>query len=217
VAQIFPKWTNKLPTVFTSGTGFLLVTFIGFVWYYGSPWYTDVGYRPKQPIPYSHKLHAHDLGLDCRYCHNSVESSSHANIPPTQTCMNCHRLILTESERLLPVRESWGKKQPIPWIRVHNTPDYCYFNHSAHLFAGIGCSSCHGNVAEMPVVTQRKPLSMSWCLECHRNPDMHLRHRTELTDMNWKPLPEQEQTQFAERIKKEKNISPPVDCSGCHR
>ena len=188
---------------------------VGFFWYYGSPWYTDVGYRPRQPVAYSHKLHAGDLGIDCRYCHNSIELSAHANVPPTQTCMNCHTLILPESERLLPVHESWGKKQPLDWVRVHKVREYCYFDHSAHLRAGIGCPSCHGNVAEMIVVMQVQPLSMGWCLDCHRNPDMHLRPRTELTNMKW--TPPSDQRQFAERIKKEKKTNPPVDCSGCHR
>jgi hypothetical protein len=188
---------------------------IGFFWYYGSPKYTDVGYRPIQPVAYSHKLHAGDLGLDCRYCHSNVERSPVANVPPTQTCMNCHKLILPQSERLLKVRESWSTGQPIPWVRVHELPDYAYFNHSAHLNAGVGCANCHGNVAQMELVTQSQPLSMSWCLDCHRNPDMNLRPPDQVTNMTW--TPPGDQLEFARRAIAEKHINPPTDCSGYHR
>jgi len=216
LAQLFPKWINNIQTYLAIGTAFLVIASVAFVWYYFSPWYTDVGYRPVQPVPYSHKLHADDLGIDCRYCHHSVENSPHANVPPTQTCMNCHKLILPESERLLLVRESWGIKLPLRWVRVHKIADYAYFDHSRHLHAGIGCADCHGNVAQMEVVTQKKPLSMSWCLDCHRDPDRYLRPREELTNMSWQPPPDQ--ADYARRIKIEKEIKPPVtDCSGCHR
>lgn len=215
MAQIFPEWTNKLPTYILIFIIIASLSVIGNFWYYGSPEYTDVGYRPKQPVPYSHKLHAGDLGLDCRYCHISVEISPAANIPPTQICMNCHELILPESEKLLPVRESWASGEPIKWTRVHNIPDYAYFDHSAHINAGVGCISCHGNVAEMEVVTLVEPLSMSWCLDCHRNPDAHLRPLDEVTKMKW--IPPSDHEEFVKRLKIEKNIDPPEDCSGCHR
>jgi hypothetical protein len=215
VAQIFPEWANKLQTYAAIGAGVLIIAVVGFFWYYGSPKYTDVGYRPKQPIQYSHKLHAGDLGLDCRYCHSSAEESPHANVPPTQTCMNCHKLILTDSEKLLRVRESWASKTPIPWVRIHSLPDYAYFNHSAHLAAGVGCAGCHGNVAEMAEVRQVEPLSMGWCLDCHRSPEPYLSPREELTNMKW--MPPENQVEFAEQVIREKKINPPVDCSGCHR
>ncbi|MEW6015677.1 MAG: cytochrome c3 family protein [Candidatus Zixiibacteriota bacterium] len=215
MAQIFPKWTNQLPVYFIAGAVVILTAVAGIFWFYGSPKYSDVGYRPKQPVPYSHKLHAGDLGLDCRYCHSQVETSAAAGIPPTQTCMNCHKLILPESEKLLPVRESWSKRLPIQWVRVHNLPDFVYFDHSVHLNAGVGCASCHGNVAQMDVVMQKEPLSMSWCLDCHRNPDRHLRPREELTNMNW--TPPVEQPELARRVRAEKGINPTIDCSGCHR
>ncbi len=149
MAQIFPKWTNNLPPLLAGGFLFLLTAVTLGFWYYGSPNYTDVGYRPTQPIPYSHKLHAGDLGIDCRYCHTGVERSFEANVPPTQTCMNCHKLILPESEKLLPVRESFASGVPIQWVRVSKVPDFAYFNHAPHLHAGVGCASCHGNVADM--------------------------------------------------------------------
>lgn len=197
------------------GALLVLTAIVSFVWYYGSPKYTDVGYRPLQPVPYSHKLHAGDLGLDCRYCHSSVERSAVANVPPTKTCMNCHTLILPQSEKLKLVRESWNTKTPIEWVRVHKLPDYAYFNHGAHLAAGVGCASCHGNVAEMVEVTQVQPLSMSWCLDCHRSPEQHLRPQSELTNMKW--VPSENQATFAKQAIEEKKIKPPVDCSGCHR
>lgn len=215
MAQIFPEWTNKLQTYVAIGVALLLVVVIAFFWYYGSPYYKNVGYRPLQPVPYSHKLHAGDLGIDCRYCHHTVEKWAVANVPPTQTCMNCHKLILTESEKLLPVRESWGIKVPIQWVRVHDLPDYTYFNHSVHLDAGVGCFSCHGNVAHMEKVMMVEPLSMGWCLNCHRNPVNHLRPHDELTSMDWKPPDNQEE--IARQMIEEKKITPPEDCSGCHR
>jgi hypothetical protein len=215
VAQIFPKWTNKIPVYAVLLVTFLTIGVIGYIWYYWSPEYTDVGYRPVQPVEYSHKLHAGDLGMDCRYCHSSVEQSAKANVPATQTCMNCHTLVKTDSKKLLPVRESWTTGQPIEWIRIHKIADYAYFDHSAHLNAGVGCASCHGNVAQMVEVMQVEPLSMGWCLECHRNPDEHLRPVSEITNMDW--TPPENQRDLAAKIKKEKNINPPVDCSGCHR
>lgn len=215
MAQIFPKWTNQLPTIAAVVTVILLVGGTGLVWYYGSPKYTDVGFRPEQPVPYSHKLHADDLGIDCRYCHSNIEKSPHANVPSTQTCMNCHKLILPDSEKLLPVRESYKIGIPIEWVRVHMLPDYAYFDHSAHLRAGVGCVSCHGRIDQMEKVTQAKPLSMSWCLDCHRDPAPNLRPPEEVTNMRWTP-PEDQLERAAQQIK-ELEIDPPVDCSGCHR
>ena len=215
MAQIFPKWTNQLPIVFVIVVALLGAGGVGFFWYYGSPEYTDVGYRPTQPIDYSHKVHAGDLGIDCRYCHTTVEVSASANVPPTQTCMNCHTLVKPESEKTAPLLASWQTGKPIEWVRVHMLPDYAYFDHSAHISVGVGCVSCHGNVAEMEKVTQVEPLSMSWCLDCHRNPAEHLRPISEVTNMKWEAP--QNQLEFAENIMKEKNISPPLDCSGCHR
>ncbi len=215
MAQIFPKWTNNLPPLLAGGFLFLLTAVTLGFWYYGSPKYTDVGYRPAQPIPYSHKLHAGDLGIDCRYCHTGVERSFEANVPPTQTCMNCHKLILPESEKLLPVRESFASGRPIQWVRVSKVPDFAYFNHAPHLRAGVGCASCHGNVADMEIVQLVEPMSMGWCLDCHRNPDMHLRPVSEITNMKW--MPPADQQQFAARVKQEKGLNPPQDCSGCHR
>ena len=197
------------------GALLLVAAAVAFIWYFFSPWYTDVGYRPLQPVAYSHKLHADDLGIDCRYCHNYVEMSPHANVPPTQTCMNCHKLIGAESEKLLHVRESWSTQQPLKWVRVHKVPDYCYFDHSAHINQGVGCASCHGRVDQMEVVYQAETLSMGWCLDCHRNPQMHLRPLEQVTNMAWEPGPDQ--FEIGQQLIEQRNITPPTDCSGCHR
>ena len=215
MAQIFPEWSNKVFPVLLLAIFLGAIGTVGFFWYFGSPKYTDVGYRPEQPVPYSHKLHAGDLGLDCRYCHVGVELSASATVPPTQTCMNCHTLIKTDSKKVAAVIESWTKGIPIEWIRIHDLPDYAYFNHSAHVNAGGGCASCHGNVAEMEEVMQVEALSMSWCLDCHREPDEHIRPLDQVTNMNW--IPPENQMLLARQSIEEKNINPPVDCSGCHR
>jgi hypothetical protein len=215
LAQIFPEWTNKLPPIVIVNIVAGAVTLISLVWYFGSPEYTDVGYRPVQPVPYSHKFHAGDLGLDCRYCHTSVEVSSVSIIPPTNTCMNCHSLIKTESEKLAPVRESFNTGTPLEWIKVHNLPDFVYFNHSVHVSAGVGCISCHGNIAEMEVVIQEEPLSMGWCLECHRDPALNLRPIEEVTNMRW--TPPANQAAIGAQLMLDRNINPPEDCTACHR
>lgn len=215
MAQLFPKWTNKLPIVIAVIVCVIGLGKIGFIWYFGSPWFTDVGYQPAQPVEYSHKVHAGDLGIDCRYCHNYVETAPHANIPPTQTCMNCHVINKAQSEKMIPVQNSWTSGNSIEWIRIHKLPDYVYFDHSAHLHAGVGCFSCHGNVKMMEKVTQVKPLSMAWCLDCHKDPGQHLRPETEITKMNW--IPPLNQDELAEKIISAKKINPPIVCSGCHR
>jgi hypothetical protein len=215
LAQVFPKWTNKLPLIVALGVLFLVSFGALLLWYYGSPRYLEVGYRPKQPVAYSHKLHAGDLGIDCRYCHTAVDKSRFATVPPTQTCMNCHTQIGQESQKLLPVRESWATGEPIEWIRIHKLPDYAYFNHASHVTRGIGCISCHGNIANMEIVAQVEPLNMGWCLDCHRNPEPNLRPLDRITDMEW--APPSDHAQWAERFRTEQNINPPEDCSACHR
>jgi Cytochrome c7 and related cytochrome c len=215
LAQIFPKWTLKLPLYILLAVGFLTVNGVAFIWYYGSPEYTDVGYRPKQPVAYSHKVHAGDLGMDCRYCHTGVENSAVAGVPTTESCMNCHTLVLPASEKLAPVRESFATGKPIEWVRVHKSPDYVYFDHSIHLNAGVGCESCHGNVRQMEEIEQKETLSMGWCLDCHRAPELALRRQSQVTEMGWVPPPDQQE--FARNVIAHKGIAPPEDCSGCHR
>jgi len=215
LAQLFPQWLNRLPLYAALAGPLVGAVAVGGVWYYGSPKYTDAGYAPEQPVPYSHKVHVGELGIDCRYCHVSVETSPVANIPPTKTCMNCHTLVKRDSELLAPIRDSLATGTPMRWVRVHSLPDYAYFNHSSHVRAGVGCVSCHGSIHEMEVVTQVEPLSMAWCLDCHRNPEPHLRPTEEVTNMDW--FPPKDQAEFARQAIEEKGIDPPVDCSGCHR
>ena len=213
MAQIFPKWTNKVPLFLALLAPLGGIVAIGFVWYFFSPRFTDVGYMPTQPVEYSHKLHAGELGIDCRYCHSTVEDSPVAVIPPTQTCMKCHTLVKRDSELLAPVRDSMASGRSLRWVRVHNLPDYAFFDHSVHVAAGVGCVSCHGNIQEMEVVWQAEPLSMGWCLDCHRNPAPHLRPVEEVTNMEW--IPPRDHAEWAAEVAAD--LRPPEDCTGCHR
>ena len=212
---IFPAWTNQLkvliPVLLLGGAAYLTLL----VAWGASPETTDVGYQPVQPVPYSHTLHAGQLGIDCRYCHTSVEDSAHANLPPTQTCMNCHQRVRTESIKLVPVQESFASGLPVEWVRVHDLPDYVYFDHSVHVNQGVGCVECHGRVDRMDEVWQHEPLSMSWCLDCHRDPAPHLRPADEVTDMAWQPR--EDRQALGEELMRLNNISPPEDCASCHR
>jgi hypothetical protein len=194
MAQIFPKWTNETPKLAVAGGG-ALAAFVTFALYWwASPWHTDVGYKPRQPVPYSHQLHAGRLEMDCRYCHNYVERGPHAGVPPTQTCMNCHSQVKTKSPKLKLVRDSWASDESIRWVKIHKLADYAYFDHSAHMGFGvgenraaIGCESCHGRIDQMEVVKQTQPLSMSWCIDCHSNPAPNLRPVEAITKMGWTP------------------------------
>lgn len=212
--QIFPKSANALPTVTLLGASFGGLFAIIFVWYYFSPEYTDVGYAPEQPVEYSHRLHAGELGIDCRYCHSNVEVSAHSNIPATQTCMNCHTQIRSDSPKLLPVRESWATGEPVEWIKVHHLPDYAHFSHDIHVNNGVGCETCHGRVDQMEVVWQVEPLSMGWCLECHRQPELYIRPNEEVTTMGY-VQPSDFVQRNMERVRVEA-IQPPTNCSACH-
>jgi len=223
---VFPKWSNKVIL------GVLLFLAI-FPLYAGAliPYALDpvalhVGYMPTQPVPYSHAVHVGQLGIDCRYCHNTVENAGFAAIPPTETCMNCHTNIHPASPKLAPVRESWRTGKPIEWVKVHDLPDYVYFNHAAHVNAGVSCVSCHGQVNHMEVVYQAKPLNMAWCLECHRSPEVHLRPRDKVTQLDWKPegaenldgkALEQAKIKLGEKLRKDYHVNPNVDCVSCHR
>ena len=166
---VFPSWHNRIPAIVALGVGPFATIFAIFgVWYWFSPKFTDAGYMPEQPVAYSHKLHAGELKIDCRYCHVGVEKTAWAGVPPTATCMNCHTNIKTKSPKLKLVRDSYATDTAIPWVRVHKIADYAYFNHSSHIRVGVGCESCHGRIDTMVEVWQEKPLSMSWCYECHQ-------------------------------------------------
>jgi hypothetical protein len=222
---LFPRWVNyalpALAVLIFGGAVYVPVLFaLG-----ASPKSLAVGYSPTQPVPYSHKIHAGQLKIDCRYCHYTVDKAAFAAIPPTQTCMNCHTAIRTTDPRLVPVHDSWVTGQPIEWIKIHDLPDYVYFNHSAHVNHGIGCVSCHGRIDHMDQVRQVMPLSMGWCLECHRNPENFLRPKDQVTNMDYKPVdpetnePTEQVTLGKQLIKKYKihDTAYMQSCSTCHR
>jgi hypothetical protein len=202
-----------------AAVGLILTAVLGVagLYYYGPPEYTRVGYAPIQPLPFSHAQHVGQLGMSCLYCHSSVEESPSAKVPPTQTCMNCHQEIKANSPLLAAVRRSWTSGEPIPWVKVHQTPDYVYFNHAVHVRRGIGCVSCHGRIDEMSVVVHDKPLSMGWCLDCHRHPEEHLRPIEEVTNLAWQPSQGRSQRESGLLLKDELRIRAPEQCSGCHR
>ena len=213
---LFPRWANLLlPTVILAGATIPLYAFF-FVAYGLSPKTLEVGFQPEQPVPYSHALHAGELGLDCRYCHTNVDKAAYATVPPTQTCLNCHTNIRPTSPKLVKVQESAATGLPIQWQRVHKLPDFAYFDHSAHVNRGVGCVSCHGRVDKMEVVYQTKPLSMGWCLECHREPEINLRPVSEITNLAWDSATE---SSFEERqaLIAKYHINPNDNCSTCHR
>ena len=209
--QIFPRSLNYLPLVAAVGVALLGGGVTFGIWYYFSPKNTQVGYAPEQPVPYSHKLHAGELGIDCRYCHANIERSQEAMVPPTQACIGCHAVVKKDSPKLAAVRASWTSGTPVEWVRVHRLADYVYFDHSVHLAAGVGCVSCHGRIDRMDVVRQDKPLNMGFCLECHRDPKPNLRPKDQITNMTWTPSAE-EAAQFAEAT-----VRGPEHCTGCHR
>ncbi len=212
---LFPRWSNLLlPTIILAALT-IPVYAIFFVAYGLSPKTLEVGYQPTQPVPFSHKLHAGDLGMDCRYCHISVDKAAHASVPATQTCMNCHTQIRPESPKLAAVKESYATGLPVEWTRIHKLPDFAYFDHSAHVNRGVSCVECHGRIDTMEVVYQKSPLSMGWCLECHRNPDNALRPVGEITNLAF----DKESLSAEERasLKDMFHINPSQDCSTCHR
>ncbi|HEY0072679.1 MAG TPA: cytochrome c3 family protein [Abditibacteriaceae bacterium] len=191
---------------------------------YGNRMYVPV----EQPVQFSHKHHVKDDGIDCRYCHSSVEDSAFAGIPPTHTCMSCHSQIWSDSPLLQPVRESLATGQPIPWTRVHDMPDFVYFNHSIHVKKGVGCQTCHGDVSEMPITWKEHTMTMSWCLECHRHPEKYVRPREAIYDMDWKASdvlnPETgkpySQDELGRKLVKDyriRNEEQITNCSVCHR
>jgi Cytochrome c7 and related cytochrome c len=186
MAQVFDRSSNALARFSLVLTGVIVIALgVTLDQLQRSPWVTRQGQRPDQPIPFSHKHHVEGLGLQCQYCHTQVEKAAYAGIPPTKTCINCHAQIWTNAELLEPVRQSWATGASIQWIRVHDLPDYVYFNHEIHVNKGIGCASCHGRVDEMPLMYQQNTLQMEWCLNCHRNPAANLRPTSEIYNMSW--------------------------------
>jgi hypothetical protein len=193
VSTVFPKWTNSLPTMMLIGALTGLAIVVGGVWYYFTPKFWRVGYMPTQPgNGFSHQIHAGKLGLDCRYCHSHIEESAEANIPTVNTCMGCHAeghvqdQLYAKAANVQFIRDAWQKDESIAWRRVHKLPDYVRnFPHNIHINAGVSCFSCHGNIMEQAVVHEIEPLSMGWCLECHRDPKPHLVPKEQVTNLKW--------------------------------
>jgi hypothetical protein len=217
MSNIFPKSANKLPLQIILFVIVLAGVVTAATTYYATNKYINVGYAPTQPVPFSHALHNGQLGIDCRYCHSNVDKSGHANVPTSQTCMNCHNQIKTDSPLLAPVRASFASGDPVPWIKIHQAPDYVYFNHSVHVNRGISCIECHGKINEMEVVGQAKSLTMGFCLDCHRNPAGSVRPLKEITNLNWDPKQHPDHEKWAAEFVKNNKILPPQSCTGCHR
>jgi hypothetical protein len=207
MSDVFPKWTNKLPAQILLGLAMVGTAVVCGVTYYATPKYTDVGYQPIQPVYFPHSVHADQLGIDCRYCHNQVEKSWYSNLPGPGVCMNCHNQVLANDTRLAPIRESAQNGKPIPWVQIHKLPDFVYFNHSVHV---------NGEVHKMDEVAQAKPLSMSFCLECHRAPEKNLRPPEQVFNLDWKPPANFARNQ-GEQFKHDWNVHAAQSCSACHR
>jgi hypothetical protein len=216
MAQLFPRSANALARssiaialVLATGAGYAL-------WVVAHSHYvTRQSEVVEQPVPFSHVHHVGQVGLDCRYCHTAVEKSSSAGIPPTATCMNCHNQLWTNAALLEPVRASFRDGRPLEWNRVHDLPGFVYFDHSIHVAKGVGCVTCHGRVDQMPLMRQQSPLTMQWCLDCHRDPVPNLRPREAVTDMTWQPPPgfEKQQLELAALY----DVKSKTSCSTCHR
>lgn len=217
MSKLFPKSANKLPLQIIIYLTVLAAIASAGVTYYMTPKYTRVGYAPLQPVPFSHAKHVNEVGLDCRYCHSNVDKSYHSNVPTAQTCMNCHNQIKATSPLLAPIRESYETGKAVPWVWIHQTPDYAYFNHAVHVNRGVSCVECHGKVNDMDTVTHSTPLSMGFCLECHRNPEARLRDPKDVYNLNSKTLAEQGRAADAAKFVHDWKVKPPQSCSGCHR
>jgi hypothetical protein len=217
MSQIFHHSTNTLARVsifgalFVAGGALLLIAEI-----HRSPYQTKAGVAREQPVPFSHAHHVGGIGIDCRYCHTTVETQAFAGIPPTKTCMNCHSQIWTNAEILEPVRESYRSGKSLQWTRVHDLPDFAYFNHSAHVSKGVGCSTCHGRVDRMPLMYQQASLQMEWCVECHRHPEKYVRPKEEVYNIAYE-RPADWTLEKGRELVKQYGVAPRTSCSTCHR
>src|ERR1700722_1785698 len=219
MAQIFHRSTNFAARLSIFG-GVVIVGLLSFALYEIalSPWYTQQNVKRQQPVPFSHRHHAGELGIDCRYCHTSVEKSSFAGVPPTQTCMTCHSQIWTNSSMLEPVRASYRDDKSIEWTRVNALPDFVYFDHSIHVAKGVGCTTCHGPIAEMPLTYRAQTLYMSFCIDCHRQPEKYVRPKSQVFNPNYEVPANQEE--LGAKLVAEYKIQDPrhlQSCSTCHR
>lgn len=218
MSQIFGQTANTIARASLVAFLALMIGGAGFGYHFlNSPYRTGVGIAVAQPLPYSHALHVGELGLDCRYCHTTVETSNRASIPSTESCMGCHAQVAADADALQPVRASLESGHPLAWVRVHDLADYVYFNHAVHVRQGVGCESCHGRIDRMAVVAKAETLRMAWCLDCHRDPAPHLRPRDAITAMGYQPTTDQgvlgPQLVSAYGI----DATRLDDCSVCHR
>ena len=221
--QIFHPSMNTISRASIFGAVFILAGVGGFIWLiFRSSYTTQVGVVRPQPVEFSHEHHVSGLGIDCRYCHTSVETSSFAGIPPTATCMTCHSQIWVDSPKLEVVRASYRTGESIPWTRVHDIPDFAYFDHSIHVAKGVGCVECHGRVDEMPLMWRAKTLHMEWCISCHRNPEPHIRPRDQVFSMEHaeSAAPESDAkagvSNVALDVMQVHQIASETNCSVCH-
>lgn len=216
MAQIFHRSFNVLSKVSIFGSVFFVVV-LGWAWakFVRSDYVTGAAINRDQPAPFSHQHHVGGLGIDCRYCHASVETAAFAGMPTTRTCMNCHAQIWAEAPMLAGVRESFRTGKSLAWYRVHRLPDFVFFDHSIHVKQGVGCATCHGRVDEMPLTRQVASLYMEWCLQCHRQPELYVRPRAHVFNMAWQPPAEQQER--GRELVKEYKIERHTDCSTCHR
>lgn len=218
MAQIFSRGANAFArTSIILGALGAVSTLAAVMLLHRSPLETSQGVVLDQPVPFSHDHHTAVLGIHCGYCHTSVEESAFAGIPPTQTCMNCHSQIWSNEAMLEPVRASFRNNEPIAWNRVHDLPDYVYFNHSIHVAKGIGCASCHGPVNEMPLIYQAETLQMNFCLDCHRNPEKFVRPKDEVYNMDWEWPVDVDALEEGRKLVEEYDLQPHDTCSTCHR
>ncbi|HVZ40098.1 MAG TPA: cytochrome c3 family protein [Candidatus Kapabacteria bacterium] len=218
MAQLFHRSSNTLSKVSIFAVLFLIAGALAFLYaYHNSDYMTYVDVPREQPVQFTHEHHVAGLGIDCRYCHTSVEKSSFAGIPPTETCMSCHSQIWTNAAILAPIRESFRTGIPVKWTRVHDLPDYVFFNHSIHVAKGIGCESCHGRVDKMPLMWKANTLYMQWCLSCHRDPAKNIRPRDQIVTMGYKPS--EDQAVLGPKLVNEYhvNVKQLTNCSICHR
>jgi len=214
--RVFPPYSNTIARVGVFGVVFgPIALFWGAARFNFSPYVTQVGVPREQPVPFSHKHHVGDLGLDCRYCHTTVEVSSFANVPPIKTCMSCHSQIWRDSPVLEPIRAAYQADIPVQWTRVNDLPDFVYFNHSIHINKGIGCATCHGRLDQQPLTWRAQMLSMAWCLDCHRQPEKYVRPREAVFSMDYHPP--RDQIALGNILLKEYHIQKLQDCYTCHR
>lgn len=217
MAQIFHPSTNTIAKASIVAAALGGLAFVGGTYaFQGSPYVTNVRVIRDQPVQFSHQHHVQGLGIDCRYCHTTAETSSFAGIPPTYTCMSCHSQVWTNAKMLEPVRYSLREDDPLKWSRLHDLPDFVYFNHSIHVNKGVGCASCHGRIDGQPLAWKEEPLTMGWCLECHRNPEQRIRPKDEIFNMSYRA---DNQAEIGEQLVKQYNIPREGldNCSTCHR